>query len=246
MTRVVLHGAGRMSAAIVQAAKNEPNLEIVAVVAPNPPKWQPSPAFYHQLEDVPQKPELLIDFTLSDGTVTAARWCLNNGVALLSGVTGLHQQALDALDQAAGQVAVMWSPNLSIGVNLLNQLCAQAASVVGQDADIVIEDIHHQWKKDAPSGTALMLGRAINGAMAVDQAVMTPNIEYNSIREGEVIGRHEVAFQLAGEKILLSHEAQDRAIYARGAIAAAYWLGRQAPGRYTSADWLSLNLFPED
>jgi 4-hydroxy-tetrahydrodipicolinate reductase len=242
MTRVILHGAGRMSAAIVQAAKNQPNLEIGAVVSPRQPRWDSSPPWFSELGQADSSVDVLIDFSLPDGTVTAADWCRDSGVALLSGVTGLHQRAMNSLQQAESKVAVMWSANLSIGINLMNYLCARAAAVVGPDADIRIEDIHHQWKKDAPSGTALMLGQTMAGS----DASLVENIEYQSVREGEVIGRHDVSFQLAGESLKLTHEAQDRGIYARGAIKAAYWLGQQAPGRYTSADCLSLNLFPEE
>jgi len=240
--RVALHGAGRMSAAIVQAAMGQTHIEICAVVSPDPPRWDTAPDYYPSLDQLQKPLDVLIDFSLPDGTAAAADWCLCSGVALLSGVTGLHQKALDGLTRAARHVPVLWSPNMSLGVNLLAQLCARSASILPAETAIVIQDVHHQWKKDAPSGTALMLGDAIERARGKG----TGTIEYVSLRQGEAIGRHEVAFCLAGEQMVLSHEARDRGIFAQGALAAAQWLGRQAPGRYTAADWLSRFSYPED
>lgn len=242
MTRVALHGAGRMSAAIVQAAIGQTHIDICAVVSPRPPQWGAALTYYPALEQLEPAPEVLIDFSLPDGTAAAADWCSRSGVALLSGVTGLHQKAQDGLTRAARKVPVLWSANMSLGVNLLVQLCARTAGILPAETAITIEDVHHQWKKDAPSGTSLMLGEAIERA----RGECTGKIEYVSLRQGEAIGRHEVTFSLAGEKMVLSHEALDRSIFARGALAAAQWLGRQAPGRYTAADWLSRFAHPED
>jgi len=234
MTRIVLHGAGRMSTAIMQAAAQEPAIEICAVVAPERPQWPEEVAYFPALEQLQDRPDVVVDFSLPDGTVAAADWCAKAGVALLSGVTGLHQEALDSLETAAQKVAVLWSPNLSLGVNLLAQLCAQAAAILAPDTAIVIEDLHHQWKKDAPSGTALMLGEAIERARGKSSGTL----EYVSLREGEAIGKHEVTFRLAGEELVLMHNALDRSIFATGAMAAAHWLALQDAGRYTASDWL--------
>jgi len=223
-----------MSAAIVQAASQQGDLEICAVVSPNPPEWQQNIPYHPALDSLQDPLDVLVDFSMPDGTAAAAEWCGRSGVALLSGVTGLHQEALDSLDAAARQVAVLWAPNMSVGVNLLAQLCAQAAAILPPEAAVVIEDLHHQWKKDAPSGTALMLGEAIKRARGEN----TGGLEFVSVREGEAIGRHEVTFTTDGERMVLIHEARDRTIFAKGAIAAAHWLARQAPGRYTVSDWL--------
>ena len=234
MTRIALHGAGRMAAAIMRAAAQETDLEICAVVSPRPPKWQETVLYLPDLQRLKEPLDVLVDFSLPDGTAVAADWCLNSGVALLSGVTGLHQNALDSLESAARKVPVLWSPSMSLGINLLAQLCAQAAAILHPDAAITIEDIHHQWKKDAPSGTALMLGAEMVRARGENHG----SLEYTSVREGEAIGHHKVTFSLPGEQMVLSHEAHDRGIFAKGAIDAAKWLGRQAPGRYTARDWL--------
>jgi 4-hydroxy-tetrahydrodipicolinate reductase len=176
----------------------------------------------------------LIDFTLPDGTGAAAQWCAENDVALLSGVTGLPDDITAALQTAADRVPVLWSPNLSVGINLLAGLAKQAAVLVDPDTPVAIEDIHHQWKKDAPSGTALMLGEAIRSKRGDGAG----SLEYTSIREGEEIGVHTITFKMAGEEIDLVHRARDRRIYAVGALSAGIWLISQPPGLYSAADWL--------
>ncbi len=177
----------------------------------------------------------MIDFTLPEGTRIAADWCAENRVALVSGVTGLPADVLDALESAAAHVPVLWSPNLSLGVNLLADLTARAAAVLDRQTPVIVEDIHHQWKKDAPSGTALMLGERIGTERGGDAGA----IEYRSVREGEVIGEHTVTFKLAGEEFDLVHRAHDRSIYASGALDAGAWLIQQPAGLYSAADWLS-------
>jgi 4-hydroxy-tetrahydrodipicolinate reductase len=132
-------------------------------------------------------------------------------------------------------VPVLWSPNLSLGVNLLADLAARAASVLDNDAPVTIEDIHHQWKKDAPSGTALMLGARIAEQREGDDS----SIRYESVREGEVIGVHSIRFELQGEEFDLVHRAHDRSIYALGALRAGLWLVSREPGLYTARDWLA-------
>jgi 4-hydroxy-tetrahydrodipicolinate reductase len=234
MIQIAIHGAGRMAGAIVNAAESRDDLAIVATVGPETPDWQsPAPHFF-SLPALPALPALLIDFTLPDGTGAAAQWCAENDVALLSGVTGLPDDITAALQTAADRVPVLWSPNLSVGINLLAGLAKQAAVLVDPDTPVAIEDIHHQWKKDAPSGTALMLGEAIRSKRGDGAG----SLEYTSIREGEEIGVHTITFKMAGEEIDLVHRARDRRIYAVGALSAGIWLISQPPGLYSAADWL--------
>ena len=129
----------------------------------------------------------------------------------------------------------MWSPNLSLGVNLLADLAGRAGAVLADDVPVHIEDIHHQWKKDAPSGTALMLGERVGEGRGGEESA----IDYDSVREGEVIGVHTVTFRMDGEEFDLVHRAHDRAIYALGAINAGQWLMAQPPGYYSARDWLA-------
>jgi 4-hydroxy-tetrahydrodipicolinate reductase len=165
----------------------------------------------------------------------ACSWCAETGTALLSGTTGLQAGDKDALEVAARSVPVLWAPNLSIGINLVQQLVVQMASVLGHEATIEIEDIHHAGKKDAPSGTALMLADAAARARGDHD---TDEIVMSSIREGDETGRHQVRFNLPGEQIEITHHAGNRSIYAIGALQASRWLPAQNAGLYTAADFL--------
>ena len=231
---VVVHGAGRMAAAIAAAAADREDVTVTALVAPGQPEWKSGLPCFQSLDELETTPDFLIDFTLPEGTLTAAKWCAKGGVPMVSGVTGLPEAVVDALETASESVPVLWSPNLSIGVNLLADLAGRAGAVLDDGVAVAIEDIHHQWKKDAPSGTALMLGERV----AEGRSLGDSGISYSSVREGEVIGEHTVRFSLQGEEFELVHRALDRSIYARGAIAAGQWLMKQPPGLYQARDWL--------
>lgn len=235
MIRIVIHGTGRMAAAIVSAVKELDDVEITGLVGPKAPEFETTVTWVAALDQLQSKPDFLIDFTLPEGTRTAAQWCAENAVPMVSGVTGLPGDIVASVHAAAEKVAVLWSPNLSLGVNLLADLAGRAGAVLADDVPVDIEDIHHQWKKDAPSGTALMLGERVGEGRKGDESA----IEYDSVREGEVIGVHTVTFRLGGEEFDLVHRAHDRSIYALGAINAGQWLMVQPPGYYSARDWLA-------
>jgi 4-hydroxy-tetrahydrodipicolinate reductase len=233
--RLAVHGTGRMASAIARAAATRDDDHLLALAGPKAPAWETSAPWVDSLDALPDGVELLIDFTLPGGTISAARWCAAQQLPMVSGVTGLTDEVRDALAETARVAPVLWSPNLSLGVNLLADLAARAAAVLDSSTPVVIEDIHHQWKKDAPSGTALMLGERI----AAQRGGADADIAYESIREGEVIGEHTITFEMAGESFDLVHRARDRSIYALGALEAGRWLLRQPPGLYSAADWLA-------
>lgn len=235
MIDFAVHGTGRMANAIALAASGNSTFRLAALAGPQPPEWDTDTAWYGALSELPVKPGFLIDFTLPEGTAAAADWCRDNGVPMVSGVTGLGDTVEQKLRSAAERIPLLWSPNLSLGVNLLADLAARAAAVLGNDIPVAIEDIHHQWKKDAPSGTALMLGDRVASGRGGDDSA----IGYSSIREGEVIGEHTVRFAMDGEEFELVHRAHARSIYALGALNAGKWLMRQPPGLYSAADWLA-------
>jgi 4-hydroxy-tetrahydrodipicolinate reductase len=235
MLQVTIHGAGRMAEAITRLAASREDLFITATVGPEAPAWESDIPHLFSLSELPALPALVIDFTLPEGTRTAAQWCAQNDVALLSGVTGLTNDVKTALDRAAERIPVLWSPNLSLGVNLLAELAKQAATVLDPETPVAIEDIHHQWKKDAPSGTALMLGELISDK----RGGAGGKIEYSSIREREVVGEHKITFRMSGEEFDLVHRAHDRSIYALGALASGKWLVEQPAGLYSASDWLA-------
>jgi len=236
VTSIALFGGGRMAQAIAATLRAEEaafdEVQLQAVVAPRTPEWSGTTPWYSRLEELPRKPQVLVDFTLPDGTLAAARWCAANGVALLSGVTGLQELHLKSLQHAGESVPVLWSRNLSLGINLLAQLASLASAALPANTEVRVHDVHHMHKKDAPSGTALLLGEAITAGSPGRQP------QYSSERVGEVIGEHRIQLRWQGEEITLSHAALDRSVFARGALSAAGWLSRQPAGFYNAADWL--------
>lgn len=224
---LVLLGAGRMGRLLHDAAAESP-FELLAVTARHQPGWLDDALWRQVMADCPDTADLLIDFSLEEGTLEAAYWCAKHRVALLSGVTGLGAEHHDALATTARSVPVLWAPNFSLGVNLCLDLVSRAARRLVGVNELTITDIHHAGKKDAPSGTALAFGAAA--------APVQPRFE--SIREGEEIGEHRVRFSLPGEEVEIVHRALDRGIYARGALAAGLWLLEQPPGLYTVASWM--------
>jgi 4-hydroxy-tetrahydrodipicolinate reductase len=152
-------------------------------------------------------------------------------------------------DAAAADIPLLIAPNTSIGVTLLLELTRMAAKALPTDFDIEIVEAHHRMKKDAPSGTALALGKAAaEGRGVEDKGALTNrsgerrqgDIGYAVIRGGDIVGDHTVLFAGAGEQITLGHRATDRAVFARGAVRASLWLARQSPGRYNMRDFLGL------
>lgn len=193
----------------------------------------------------------VIDFTSPAGLLAAVEQAKEYSKPLVSGTTGLGDRHQHALREAAKSIPVLWSANMSIGVNLLYQLAEQAARSLGVQADCDIFEAHHQYKKDAPSGTALELGRRIAGARRQnfadvarlsrtgEQCARQPGeIGFSAVRAGDITGEHMALFALPGERLELVHRATDRRIFARGAMHAAQWLVGQPPGLYRFGDTL--------
>ena len=242
-----------MARGVLAQIQNFENYELVGLVSRTRPDDDLATDWFASLDDVKTPVDLLIDFTLPGGTRTAAEWCEHNSVALLSGTTGLHDEDLDALNNAALTVPVLWAPNLSHGVALMAALVSQAAGALGVQANITITDIHHKDKVDAPSGTALALAEAVmEGRSEPLEDMLEPGrleslasgddggLAFSSVREGEVTGKHTVSFALADEVIEITHKALEREIFAKGALKAGEWLVLQNPGYYSTQDWLGL------
>lgn len=200
-----------------------------------------------------QAADVLVDFSAPAGLpahIAAARAA---GTPLLIGTTGLSPAHHQLIDAAAADIALLQTGNTSLGVTLLAQLVEAAAAKLGADWDIEIVEMHHRHKVDAPSGTALLLGDAAAagrgvrlGEVRVDSragltgARCEGTIGFAALRGGSVIGDHSVVFAGEGERIALSHLAQDRTTFAHGAVRAAQWLVGRAPGRYRMGDVLGL------
>jgi len=198
-----------------------------------------------------ETPDVMIDFSSPAATAANLAACARAHVAALVGTTGLGADAEAAAQSAAARVPVLIAANTSVGVTLLAELVRAAARALPAEFDIEILDAHHRAKVDAPSGTALALGRAAAEGRGIDHdAARLPidrngprregGIGYSVVRAGDIVGEHEVVFAAAGERVVLGHIATDRTIFARGALRAADWLAIQSPGRYSMVDFLGL------
>ena len=209
------------------------------------------------VEDDPKRlfelSDAVIDFTAPAATALHASLAAETRTALVVGTTGLGAEEEARLKAAATRTAIVYAPNYSVGVNLLLALTEQAASILGDDYDIEIVEMHHRHKVDAPSGTALGLGRAAASGrqVALDQvwrksrdghtgARPRGEIGFATLRGGDVVGDHSVIFAAEGERIELGHKASSRAVFARGAVRAARWTHGRPPGLYTMRDVLGL------
>lgn len=197
--------------------------------------------------------QAVIDFTTPAATVEHAKLCAQANAAHIIGTTGLSMADEDALKLAARHCQVVYAPNMSVGVNLLLAMTEKIASVLGEDYDIEVVEMHHRHKVDAPSGTALGLGRAaaVGRGVAHEEAAIYAReghtgarphgkIGYATLRGGDVVGEHTVIFAGDGERIEIGHRASDRRIFAAGAIRAALWARHQPFGLYSMRDVLGL------
>ena len=221
-----------MGQALLRLAAEQPACTVVAAVTRRAPAQRVVDGVPHfgasELGGVPAF-DVAIDFSLPDGFDTILALCVDRGRPLVSGTTGIDAVQQDALVTAATRIPLVWASNFSLGVAVLAELVERAAAALpGWDIDIV--ESHHVHKKDAPSGTALTLGRAAGSAR---QAV-----RYASLRAGDIVGEHTVQFTGLGERIELTHRATHRDVFARGALHVARSLVGRAPGAYRVRDLL--------
>lgn len=194
--------------------------------------------------------QVLIDFSDARCTLRHLDGCAEAGVAALICTTGLAAEVYARADVLAARIPVLIAANTSLGITLLAELVRQAASSLPAEFDIEVIEAHHRHKKDAPSGTALALGRAaaegrgqrLDAVARWSREGVAPRAEgeigFAVVRGGDIVGDHSVLFAGQAERLVLSHQATDRAIFARGAVAAAGWLATQRPGRYEMRDFI--------
>jgi 4-hydroxy-tetrahydrodipicolinate reductase len=198
----------------------------------------------------------LIEFTIPAASVALAELSAAAGVVHVMGTTGHSAEEEARIAKAASRAPIVKSGNMSLGVNLLAALVKRVAQTLGDDYDIEILEMHHNKKIDAPSGTALMFGRAAADGRAISLAERSArgrdgltgarragDIGFASLRGGTVVGDHSVIFAGPAERIELTHRAEDRMIFARGALRAALWARGKAPGLYSMADVLGVKDF---
>lgn len=199
------------------------------------------------------KSDVLVDFSSPAALESVLESASATGTPLVIGTTGLEERHHWLIDQAADWIPVLQTGNTSLGVTLLAHLVREAAARLGEDWDIEIAETHHRMKTDAPSGTALLLGEAAASGRGIDLAAHSVrgrdgltgarsagDIGFASLRGGSVAGDHSVAFLGESERLILTHLAESRSIFARGAIRAAEWLPKQNKGRYTMPEVLGL------
>ena len=197
--------------------------------------------------------DVLVDFSSPHALEANLDAAMASGIPVVIGTTGLEERHHWLVDNAAGSIAVLQTGNTSLGVTLLAHLVREVASRLGTDWDIEIVETHHRMKVDAPSGTALLLGEAaaqgrgialaensVRGRDGITGAREAGAIGFASLRGGSVAGDHTVHFLADNERISLSHLAENRAIFARGAVKAAQWLLGKPAGRYTMPEVLGL------
>lgn len=197
--------------------------------------------------------QVLIDFTRPEGTLKHLALCKKLGVKAVIGTTGFKPSQLECLAEAAQSVALVWSPNMAVGVNATFKLLEVAAKILAEGYDIEIIEAHHNKKVDAPSGTALRMGEVIAQSLGVDlqsQGVFARegitgerkkgSIGFSTIRGGDIVGDHTVMFAGIGERIEITHKSASRMTYAQGSIRAAEYLMNKNTGMFDMQDVLGL------
>lgn len=259
---IAISGAsGRMGLALIRALAAHPQLRLAAAgLRPGAEDATKRalelaglayaiPQLTTRLEALVDAADAVIDFSAPEHALHLAGLCAAQGKSFISGTTGLSAAQRDALKQLGTQTRIVWSANMSVGVNLLMGLVEQTAGLLGPEADIEIVEMHHRHKVDAPSGTALALGEAAAHGRQValnDVAVRSRDghtgarkpgeIGFATLRGGDVIGDHTVIFAMPGERIELSHKSTTRDIFANGALVAAVWAAGRANGFYSMRD----------
>jgi 4-hydroxy-tetrahydrodipicolinate reductase len=258
--RIVLSGAtGRMGLTLAGMIREDAGLELVGGIGKMP---EPACEVGCPVVETPETAgawirdaDVLIDFSAPEllRRIVEMHGDTLAGKALVVGTTGLGDEERRLLDEAASRTAVLQAANFSVGVNLLVALAERAAAVLGDDYDVEIVEAHHRRKVDAPSGTALALGEAVArgrevalGEVRVDGRSGRPGerprgqIGFHALRGGDVVGEHRVMLIGDRERIELAHLAQDRALFAEGALRAAKWMAGKPAGTYTMMDVLGL------
>lgn len=199
--------------------------------------------------------DLAIDFSDAAAVTANLQACEARGVAVLIGTTGLPVSVEDRARTAAQGIPLMIAANTSLGVTVLAALVEAVARALPREFDIEIVEAHHRLKKDAPSGTALALGRAAAAGLGRELADIAAGprdglaprregeIGFAVVRGGDIVGDHSVLFAGPAERLTLSHQATDRAVFARGALRAGEWLASQPAGRYSMADFLNVKQY---
>ena len=243
MTRIAINGSkGKMGQALIEAINSSLQSDFGAGFDKG-----------DNLIDSLSNFEVLIDFSRPEASLNALAVCKDAGKAMVIGTTGFTDSELELIGKASKEIPIVFAPNMSVGVNLTLKILETSAKVIGPDSSIEIIEAHHRYKVDSPSGTALKMGEVIANALGRDlsecavygrEGIEEPRdmntIGFSSIRGGDVVGEHTVAFFMDGERVEITHKASSRMIYANGAVRAANWLSDKSSGLYSMQDVLEL------
>ena len=263
--RIAITGAsGRMGRMLIEAVLAADDLELTAALVRegSPALGEDAGAFLGRTTGVAitsdvkaglSKADVLIDFTRPEGTMAHLALCADLGVRTVVGTTDFSPDEKARIGEFAQRAAVMMAPNMSIGVNVVLKLLAQASKALAHGYDIEIVEAHHRHKVDAPSGTALKMGEVVAQALGRDLKACAvygregvtgerdpSTIGFATVRGGDVIGDHTVMYLGVGERIEISHKASSRATFAQGSVRAARFLGGRATGLFDMNDVLGI------
>lgn len=199
--------------------------------------------------DMPEKPDVIIDFSHPSTLDDLLEYCMTNGVPIVLATTGYSEEQIAKINASSHQIPIFFTFNMSLGINLLTELCKKATQILGGQFDIEIIEKHHNQKIDAPSGTAIMLANAINEELnnsynyvydrhSVRQKRAKNEIGMHAIRGGTIVGEHEVIFAGRDEVISLKHEAHSKQVFAVGAVNAGLFLHDKPAGLYAMKDMI--------
>jgi len=266
MIRVVVQGAaGRMGSCIARLVLEADDMELAgATERPGHPAvgrdvgevlgvGRMGVEVRDDLREVVEAGDVVVAFTTPEATLEAARMCGEVGRAMVVGTTGFSREQLEAFRDAVAPIPCVFSPNFSVGVNVLFRIAGEVARILGSGYDVEIVEAHHRFKKDAPSGTAKRLARAVAEGLGRDWERVAvygregmvgerkpEEIGIHAVRAGDIVGEHVVIFGGMGERVELVHRASSREAFARGALRAMRFVVGAKPGLYDMGDVLGL------
>ena len=250
MTNIAVCGAcGKMGHFITDIVSGRDDCKIIAGIDKFGEAYSDFP-IYKEVSDLPEKPDVIIDFSHPSALDGLVNYGLSNGVPIVLATTGYSEEQVSKIHKTAEQIPVFFTFNMTLGINLLADLAKKAAKVLGGQYDIEIVEKHHNQKIDAPSGTAIMLADAINEELdnkytyvydrhSVRAKRSKTEIGMHSIRGGTIVGEHEIIFAGTDEVITLKHEAHSKQVFAAGAVNAAVFLAKKSAGIYAMSDLLA-------
>ncbi len=249
-TRIILTGAcGRMGRAVRELVASDPRAEIVCGIdVAESSESLPFPV-YKSISEVTEHADVIIDFSHHSAVYDILNYAKEKKIGAVISTTGHDEDETAFIEESSNEVAVFYSRNMSIGINLLIALAKKAAAVLGEDFDIEIVEEHHSKKLDAPSGTALMIADAVRDTLDGDISYTydrhlerkqrgKSEIGIHSVRGGSIVGEHEIIFAGQDEVIRIHHSAFSREVFSKGALSAALYLADCEPGLYSMEDML--------